>query len=430
MKKGLIFASATAFAFIAASIVSGCDEATKAAGDVAKQCGLECPEKGVAEGNATISGVASIDSFFGAVVDYNSTVDVVVDSLATPLANIKAQLKLDANATPAQVIAKMKADFGITGDIKIVAAPPSCEVSAKATVEATAKCDASVEPGSVKAECSGRCEADVKVSGGQVSCEGSAKLNCTAPSVNVACSGSCKGECKLDASLSCEGTCKGSCDGTCEVKNTDGTCNGKCDGKCGGTCELSAGGKCSGTCSGECAVEAQGGSCSGDAKVECFAEPPSGSAKVTCEGKCEGEITPPKASVECEASAKASAELRAECTPPSVEVTAELAANASVETQAKFDAFMGTFKTEMGALLAGLKRADIALRAGANVVARVPDVTASFKAQVDGDIDLKTSIGLGCAIEQLDFVVDSMKDSTSKLSAQAKASGEFVAAFK
>ena len=429
MKKGLIFASAAVISLVAASMFSGCDAAKEAAGDVAKQCGLECPATGVADGNATISGVASIDSFFGTVVDYNATATLVTDGLAKPLANIQAMV-LAKSTSATDIKAAMTAQFGLTGDIKIVAAPPKCEISAKATVEATAKCDATVDPGSVKASCTGSCEADVQVSGGEAKCDASAELKCTTPSVNVACTGGCKGECKMDATAKCEGTCKGDCDGTCEVKGADGKCNGTCTGKCGGTCELSASASCSGTCDGECTATAEPGGCSADAKVSCVVKPPSGSAKVDCSGKCEGEVTPPSASVQCEASAKASAEMKAECTPPSVEVTAAFAASATADQKLEFEAFLVNFKTEIGALIAGLKRADLVLKAGVNVVGSVDDVTAAFQAQVDGDLDLKTSIGLGCAVKELAKVAGSMETSTTALTGQVKASGEFVAAFK
>jgi hypothetical protein len=124
--------------------------------------------------------------------------------------------------------------------------------------------------------------------------------------------------------------------------------------------------------------------------------------------------------------------MKAECTPPAVEVTAELEANASAEVQAEFDAFMVNFKAEMGAMLAGLKRADIVARAGLNVVQQTPEVLASFKAKASatGELDLKTVVGLGCAVAAMDDVEATMTASTKKLAAQVEVSGEFVAAFK
>ena len=431
MNKLTIFTAIAILSGAATMAMTGCEAAKDAAKAGADQCGFTCNGDALAEGQVSISGVANIDAFFNQVANFNATATVVADGLTAPMARIKAQLGLPATATGAEVAAKMKADFQLDGDVKIVYAPPSCEISAKATVDATAKCDASVDPGSVKASCEGRCEADVQVSGGKVECSGEAKLHCTAPSVNVACTGSCKGSCELTAAAACSGTCKGTCDGTCEVKDAAGKCAGTCDGKCQGTCELSAGGSCSGTCSGDCAVESTTGSCTGGAKVECFAEPPTGSASVTCEGKCEGSIEPPKASVECEASAKAEAEMRAECTPPSIDVTANLSASANAEVTARYDAFLEVFKTEMGVLVANLRRGDVVLKAGASVVASVPDVAAAFKAALpEASGNLKLAAGLGCAGTLIVKVPDAMAKSTDTLSKSVTGAGTFVAAFK
>src|ERR1043165_3700388 len=48
-------------------------------GDLAKQCGLVCPGDGehVADGNVSISGVASVDSFFSSVVRFQTTADAI-----------------------------------------------------------------------------------------------------------------------------------------------------------------------------------------------------------------------------------------------------------------------------------------------------------------------------------------------------------------
>src|SRR5690606_14692625 len=44
-------------------------------GDIAAQCGLTCDAKGILEGNASISGNASVDAFFGAVVDFKGAAE-------------------------------------------------------------------------------------------------------------------------------------------------------------------------------------------------------------------------------------------------------------------------------------------------------------------------------------------------------------------
>lgn len=434
MKNLTIFSAVTILAATATSAMTGCEAAKDAAKGAADQCGFTCNADALAEGQVSISGVANIDAFFNQIANYKATTQIVAEGLVTPIARINAQLGLPAGATGAEVNAALKAQFGIDGGLKIAYAPPSCQVSAKATVDATAKCDATVTPGSVKAKCEGRCEADVQVTGGQVSCSGEAKLNCTAPSPSVACSGSCKGSCDLTVAAACEGTCNGTCDGTCSATSADGTkCAGKCDGKCEGSCELSAGGSCSGKCSGDCSIEATGGSCAAGAKVECFAEPPSGSASVTCDAKCEGSIEPPQASVECQASAKAEAELKAECTPPAIEVSAKLSAAASADANvsAKYEAFLEVAKLELGVLVANLRRSDVVLKAGASVVASVPAVTDAFAAAaVNASGNLKVAAGLSCAATLIVKVPDEMATATGEFTKSVTTAGNFVAAMK
>ena len=430
MKKVYLLTSA-ALLVAAGFAIPGCSEAQKAAEAGAEQCGLTCDAEMVANGKANVSGVANIDSFFQAVVDFQSTAQLVTDGLTEPLARLKAQVGLSADASAADFQAAVVAKYGLAGNIAIAYAPPRCEVSAQATVEATAKCDVNVNPGTAKVECSGRCDAEVQVSGGELSCEGDAKLNCTAPSANVACSGNCKGTCTLDAAATCNGTCNGQCDGTCSVEDSDGNCAGTCDGTCSGKCELTGGGECQGTCDGECSVEAQGGSCDANAKVECFAEPPEGELNVQCSGKCEGEVTPPSASAECEASAKASAEVHAECTPPSIEVTYQFAASATADMQAAFEGqFMASLQANLGAVVANLKRADIVLKAGADVVAKIPAVTDSFNAAASGDVNLKIAAGLACAVTNIAAVPNIITDATSSLSGSVSTSATFVAGLK
>ena len=429
MKKLSIFSAVTILAAAATSAMTGCEAAKNAAG--AEQCGLKCPVTGVAEGNANISGVPNIDGFFDAVVNYNATANVVVDGLTAPMTRIKARLGLSADKTGADVVAAVKAQYGITGSFKVAYAPPKCQVSAQATVEAAAKCDATVKPATATMKCEGRCEADVTVKGGKVGCDVDADVHCSAPSISAACTGSCKGACTLTAEAACSGTCQGTCTGTCDVKDASGNCAGKCDGTCKGTCQMNAGGTCSGTCDGDCAVQATGGSCDASAKVECFAEPPSGEANVQCNAKCEGGVTPPEVKAECQGSVKANAELKAECTPPTVDIVMDAGATATVNATA-YAAFEESFRADIGAMVAGLQRADIALRAGATISASAEGVATAFNKYLEdpSKLDLKVSVGLGCAVDELPKVAATLTTATTGLTNSVTAAGSFVAAFK
>lgn len=431
MKNLSIFTAATMLAVAAMATMTGCEEADKLSGDLEKQCGLECNTNALAEGQVTISGVPNIDAFFNQVANFNATANIVATGLDSPIANIKAQLKLPATATGAEVVAAMKTQFALEGSLKVAYAPPSCQVSAKATVDAAAKCDVDVDPGSIKAKCSARCEADVVVNPGQVSCTGTAKAKCTAPKLDVACSGSCKGTCGVEVAAACSGTCKGTCSGTCAATDASGKCAGKCEGTCTGTCEAEVVGTCSGKCTGDCSIDYDPATCTADAKIECFAEPPTAGGTIECEGSCEGSVEPPEVKAECKASAKAEAELKAECTPPSIEFDAALSATATADQKIRYAAFLEVFQTEMGVLVANLKRSDVVLKAGANVIGSVDGVGQAFAAAIpQASGNLKVAFGLKCAAQVLPTVGKAMGDSTKKLGDSASAAAGFVAAFK
>ena len=142
--------------------------------------------------------------------------------------------------------------------------------------------------------------------------------------------------------------------------------------------------------------------CEAGATVKCEA---SAMGSVECNGKCEGEVTPPSASAECEASAKAQAQANVECTPPQLaleyEFDASLSASARADASLRFEAFATGFIESYGRIVAELKRADIVLKAGADVTAAAEGaLDAAFEAAADGS--LKAKIGVGCAIVELE----------------------------
>lgn len=399
--------------------VSGCEEAEKAANDVAEQCNLECSSKGIVEGNASISGIASVDAFFGAVVNFNTTANQVSGNIEAQLAKIRSSLGLSASATPDQIIAKIKTEYELDGALKIAYKPPQCGVSAQATLEATARCEAEFDPGSAKVECQGACEVDASA---EVDCGVEAELKCVGTAPNLECEGSCEGACELDVAAKCEGTCNGTCEGTCSVEGPNGECAGTCDGECKGTCQLTAGGSCSGKCKGECTYTPPEASCTGSASARCEAK---GSAKVECSGRCEGEIVPPKASAECEASAKAEAQVRVECTPPSVDIEYAFKANASADAEANFEAFLVRFRSSLSIIAAELARADVVLKAGADL--RVA-ATGAVQGAVDakGNLSLKEKAGLVCAVKELPRVATAINGSATKLSGSVETAGSLT----
>lgn len=422
---GLVLAVAGAFS------TQACDKANDALGgnELLKQCGLVCPEKGIIDGNASISGIQGIDAFFGSVVNFNAKANLVSENILGEIAKINASLGLKADAPAADIKAAMIAKFHLDAKagIKIAYTPAKCAVSAKATIEATAKCDATVDPGKAEVSCSGSCEADASV---DATCDASATVKCTGTAPKLACAGECKGSCELDAAAACSGTCKGTCSGTCSATDAMGQCAGSCDGMCTGTCEMSAAAECKGSCKGECTYTPPDGKCEAGATLKCEAK---AKGSVMCQGKCDGEVTPPKASAECEASAKADASVNVECTPPSLDLAyqfdAKLTAAAQADAQANFEAFLVGFKGSFSAIVADLAQAKVVGQAGLDIGASAEGAVTDAVKAIDVTASLKVSVGVGCAITELGNVAGALQESGDKLKASGTAAASLTAAF-
>jgi hypothetical protein len=439
--------------------------------DIAEQCGLTCSEVGVAGGNASITGLASIDGFFGAVTNFSSKANKVSGDIDAELAAIAASVGMEGGAGAdfeAEFQANLKAKFNLEGNIGIDFQPPRCEVSASASIEATAKCDVNVEAGSVEASCEGKCEVDPGEIDLEASCEGeaTAELTCTGTAPNLACEGSCTGSCELEVAASCEGECSGSCTveagvdvhcsgscsggctGTCDGDTADGVecegvCDGECDascemtgsaaanceGSCSGSCEMEAGGSCSGKCTGSCEYTPPSAECSGGAKaeVECKAEGSAEPPQIDCSGSCSGSVTPPSASAECEASAKAEAEVSAECFPPSVSVSYALSASGDVEAdaaaRAEFKAWLTGFKAHVGVIAAASAQAEFVVKAGEGIIDAAADVILNAAGEIDVSADPVGAYKvLNCLPDELAAVSGVITSATGNLKASVTGS--------
>jgi len=422
---GLVLAVAGAFS------TQACDKANDALGssELLKECGLTCPDKGIAQGNASISGIQGVDAFFGSVVNFNAKASLVSENITSEIAKINASLGLAADAPAADIKAAIIAKFHLDAKagLKIAYTPAKCAVSAKATIEATAKCDATVTPGKAEVTCSGSCEAEASV---DAKCDASATAKCTGTAPMLACEGECKGSCELDAAASCSGTCKGTCSGTCSATDAMGQCAGSCDGMCTGTCEMAASAECKGKCKGECTYTPPDGKCEAGATLKCEAK---AKGSVMCNGKCDGTVEPPMASAECQASAKADASVNVECTPPSLDLAyqfdAKLSASAKADAQANFEAFLVGFKGSFSAIVADLAQSKVVLQAGADIGASAKGAVMDAVGAIDVTASLKVSVGVSCAITELSNVADALKESSDKLVASGKAAGELTASF-
>ncbi|MET0389608.1 MAG: hypothetical protein ABW321_26785 [Polyangiales bacterium] len=381
-------------------------------------CGFVCPGDrvdgqrlpGIDEGNASIAGIQSVDAFFSAVLSFETAADGVSEGIQTQLDAIRADFGIEGDL--AQGL-KDQLKLNLVAELDIDYEPARCAVDAQASLEASAKCDATFEPGTVEIDCKGSCEAELSA---EVSCDANAELYCTITAAEAHCDGECRGGCTANISggATCEGTCHGTCNGECSsFSDKEGTiCNGTCTGGCEGKCEaqLEAAAECGGTCRGECTLKQPSGGCEGGVKAECRA---TGDASFKCTGRCTGDFEPPKVSAECEASAKAQASVNVQCTPPRFSVDYELKASATPAFKGALTAFVDV---RLPALLQAVGRGNLVADAGEGLEGAA---SGAFKGAVDSlrsRVRLKKLNGLKCASEQLPKAVTIVQRAAGTLS--------------
>ncbi len=199
---------------IAVTSVQGCDDGPL--GDLAEQCGLVCPGEGegLVAGNFAISGIASIDGFFSAVVNVRSAAANISGSIRAELEGMAASLGIEGAAelsiedltaaVKTGIEAKIQAN--VSGSLKINFQPPRCEADIEVTAKAAAECDVEADPGSIEAKCEGSCEVSAEVA---ADCSAMGTLSCSGQAPNFQCEGTCSGSCQLEVAAACEGSCNG-----------------------------------------------------------------------------------------------------------------------------------------------------------------------------------------------------------------------------
>ncbi|HMI94310.1 MAG TPA: hypothetical protein VK509_23220 [Polyangiales bacterium] len=438
-------------------------------------CDIGCSEQGIAQGNASITGVKSLDGFFAAVIRFDQKaaqlsagIDAELSALAGDFGIDPAVLQGSFNG---DVGAALRAQFdaNLAAGVKVHAEPPRCDLDARAELSASAECqveagcDVAVDPGTATLQCKGSCQADVNA---KVDCGANAELACTFRGPEVACKGECKGTCSAELSVAarCEGTCKGSCslmlagggrcDGRCNGScsgstdsggRCDGTCTGDCElelsagATCGGTCkgscatEAKAGAECNGTCSGECTARGPQADCSGAAEVHCEAM---GSASVSCAGHCEGELEPPMAMVQCDASAscnaqaKADASVEVECSEPSIDIDYELRAGLAASAAARMELGMRQLEVRLPRILARVRQARLLVDASAQLGAAASGAAeGTVRAFGSGEIGAVAALRVAeCAPVQFDAVPGLIAQSTTELKASLDAAARVTTA--
>lgn len=412
--------------------LQGCDDGG-GLGGLAKQCGLVCPDEGLADGNASISGVASIDGFFSAVLEVRGAAATISGSIRAELEGmasffgIEGYADMDLPALTAAVKGEIEGQLSVAveGGLTINYDPPKCEADLEVTAKAAAECDVEADPGSIEAKCEGSCEVSADVA---AECSAMGTLECEGTAPNFQCEGSCTGSCQLEVAAECSGSCNGQCDGECSAcagGNCDtmggvtANCAGSCSGMCQGECKLEAGGSCGGRCEGSCKYTPAMASCEAGATAKCDV---SAMAEAKCEGKCEGSVTPPMVKAECQAQVEAKAEARIECRPPSLSIGFQFKAGLDADGQARFKAFLEMFKGRFSAMLAVKAKLDIVAKAAGNLVTSASGaVKGAVDTALEGDLDLKATIGLGCALDALGEVSGVLQASTGELTASANA---------
>ncbi|MBC8070907.1 MAG: hypothetical protein IAG13_21445 [Deltaproteobacteria bacterium] len=410
-----------------AAAIPACDPDDGPLGQIAEQCGLECSAKGFVGGDAKISGIASIDAFFGAAIDLNASMRGLSGGIRAELDAIGASVGLQPGASGAEIKAALQGylDARVEGGLTVKYAAPKCEANIEASVSAAAECDVQVDPGEVTVKCEGSCKAEAGV---EVDCGASADLKCTGTAPNLECEGTCSGSCvaELTAEASCEGTCRGSCTAEGGTQTGfDGKCNGMCMGEC--AVEASAGVMCEGKCEGSCEYTPPGAMCDANAEARCDAK---ADASVECSGGCEGKAEPPEVSAECEASVEAKASASIECSPPSLDIGFQFNASlqGDVNGQAEFRAWLEGFRARFSALLALRAKAEVVVDAATNLSAAAGGAVTGAVEELSADVNVAASFGAVCALAELPVAGEAIVEASGTLSAEITGSAEVISA--
>ena len=136
-----------ALGFASLGLFTGFTMAASQGCDIAEQCGLTCSAEGILEGNASISGIPSIDAFFGAIIDVSVAAGNVRAGVQAELDAMALSLGLPAGSGSADIKAALEAQFAasVEGGIQIKWKPAECSASVEVAASAAAECDVDVD---------------------------------------------------------------------------------------------------------------------------------------------------------------------------------------------------------------------------------------------------------------------------------------------
>jgi hypothetical protein len=392
---------------------------------LARQCGIDvaCQGAGLREGNAAISGVQSIDSYFASVLRFETEADRLSSALDAEVDAIGVAIGVEGDVAAAL---RARIDASVEGGLRVRAGTPSCEVDSDVVLYAGVQCEGEDTGGQVA--CGGRCELPL---GGELECDGTGELFCTFFASAIPCEGECTGTCANAGSApsACTGVCRGDCSGDCSLYSDAAAtqCAGHCDGMCTGSCEveLVEAGSCDGACSGTCTVPSVDGRCDGASTAFCEAAP---TAAVTCAGRCDGELVARRARRECDVAAEAQGRMSMQCTAPRVAIEYQLKSGLDAEASAQFKFEMQMLQRRLPILLMTVARAEQTLSAGAELVAHASSTLHEAMTNAGGTPDLRITFGLVCAASEADRIPEVVDDAASRLEASLGAAAELAQA--
>ena len=350
-----------------------CSEPTlPAPSDVVTGCeGLtECPEAGLNDGAFSISGVASIDSYFPSIQRFDAQAALVAGRLDRHLRAIARLAGLEGGARAdfaREPQATVRERFGLRADLAVHLPQPRCALSSHAVLEAAARCDASIDPGSEQALCSGTCDMGTlrpHQDPGEIDCGPDGKLWCVGVAQELSCPGPCLGEGLVGTAEACEGLCVGVCESPVAAAPLGG-----------------------------------------GAQLQCRS---CGESAVLCDGPCMGRVTPSGSEAQCLLSAHADAMLDLECSFPSAAGASHLGASGVAQAEEP-EAWLFVLREEVSALLRQLAIAESVLGAGQLLAgAATGSVAGELERMRDrrADLSLKDIVGLGCAQDELPAASD------------------------
>lgn len=394
-------------------------------------CAQACPSRGVAAGNAAISGVPSADAYFAALVDFQDRADGSAAAVEASIARLRAAFGVGASDSLGSAVSDPDVNL-LAQAPKLVAAAPRCFVDVALVLELLSQCDPEFVPEGDTLGCKGRCQVDV----GQ-SCDLYGNLHCEASATAADCNDTesrCNGTC--DSAWSgrpCDGTCIGTCSGACDGYATEKGAGAACQGTCSGTCEgrclrAVADARCSGECTGTCTTVSSSPTAAcedGTIEAQCEAKATRASG-FACARGCAGEFASLQGvKADCKAAAFARARLLGDCRPPSVALSYAFSKQPSSDEEVRYASGLRRLEVELPGLLVALGRADLVARAGQDLAsAAKDDVRDSFERELDAPtLTLQDRVGLGCALAELGRVGAALDPARKRL-AEAKSGAD------